>query len=100
MASSSLLPPSLYTIEQAMVAARSVLACQGSTLNHHSPWSSDHTRAAPRLNPRRMSAYHADTICLSLNPEATDMVEEGKVLMELWLLASYNMVNPEAADMV
>ncbi|KAI4985184.1 hypothetical protein ZWY2020_017814 [Hordeum vulgare] len=44
--------------------------------------------------------YHADTICLSLNPEATDMVEEGKVLMELWLLASYNMVNPEAADMV
>ncbi|KAI5001172.1 hypothetical protein ZWY2020_011131 [Hordeum vulgare] len=23
--------------------------------NHHSPWSSDHTAAAPRQNPRRMS---------------------------------------------
>ncbi|KAI5009076.1 hypothetical protein ZWY2020_010124 [Hordeum vulgare] len=36
----------------------------------------------------------------SLNPEAANMVEEGKVLMELRLLASYNMVNPEAEDIV
>ncbi|KAI4981277.1 hypothetical protein ZWY2020_021762 [Hordeum vulgare] len=45
MESSSLLPPSLYTIEQAMVAVRSALACQGSTLVSAGP-----TQA---LSPRR-----------------------------------------------
>ncbi|KAI4974840.1 uncharacterized protein LOC123412983 isoform X2 [Hordeum vulgare subsp. vulgare] len=56
MACSSLLSPYLHTIEQAMMAARSALACQGSTVNHQSPWSSDPTVAAPRQNPWRMSA--------------------------------------------
>ncbi|KAI4995411.1 hypothetical protein ZWY2020_035314 [Hordeum vulgare] len=58
MASSSLLPPSLSAIEQAMVTARFTPAHQGSTWFSPvpAPWSSDPTDAAPRQNPWRTTA--------------------------------------------
>ncbi|KAE8775777.1 Enolase 1 [Hordeum vulgare] len=90
MESSSLLPPSLYTIEQAMVAVRSALACQESSVAMELQSHSCHT------STESLQIQFA----FSLNPEAANMVEEGKVLMELRLLASYNMVNPEAEDIV